>query len=94
MKIDARRKCNTFGVYFDAENSIAMIKTEKVIANSAARLWVSVLSKKLAELASPLNRILVPVRSKTKSRKITPPAAKKMKSMRFSLTSCKAMFFR
>jgi hypothetical protein len=53
-----------------------MIKTEKVIANNAARLSVSVLSKKLAELASPLNRILVPVRSKTKSRKIMPPAAK------------------
>jgi hypothetical protein len=71
-----------------------MIKTEKVIANNAARLSVSVLSKKLAELASPLNRILVPVRSKTKSRKIMPPAAKKRRSMRFSLTSFKAMFFR
>jgi hypothetical protein len=64
-----------------------MINTEKVIANSAARLCGSALSKKLAELASPLKRILEPAKSRAKRRKIMPPAAKKMRSMRFGLMS-------
>jgi hypothetical protein len=53
VKIEARRKCNTFGVYLEAENSIAMIKMEKVIPKSAARLWGNELNKKLAAFASP-----------------------------------------
>jgi hypothetical protein len=53
LKIEARRKCNTFGVYLEAENSIAMIKIEKVIPKSAARLWGNEFNKKLEAFSSP-----------------------------------------